>query len=220
VLLCSGYPTQLALAGLLRLGGLAPMDADGRLSAAFVFTLSLADTVVLLALIALCLRRHGERPRDVFLGTRPIGREAMLGAGLAPLLLGATLGLLALIRVLAPALHNVPENPLEAFIEAPGTLAALAIVVIIAGGLREELQRAFLLHRFAQRLGGAWVGVVITSVSFGLGHTLQGRDTAVALMALGAVWALLYLHRRSAVAPVVSHALFNSAEVLRAALGR
>jgi membrane protease YdiL (CAAX protease family) len=36
--------------------------------------------------------------------------------------------------------------------------------------------------------------------------------------ALGAFWALLYLRRRSVVAPVVSHAGFNSLEVLRVAV--
>jgi membrane protease YdiL (CAAX protease family) len=35
---------------------------------------------------------------------------------------------------------------------------------------------------------------------------------------LGAFWAVLYLRRRSAVAPLVSHAGFNALEVLRAAI--
>jgi membrane protease YdiL (CAAX protease family) len=35
---------------------------------------------------------------------------------------------------------------------------------------------------------------------------------------LGAFWAVLYLRRRSTVAPLVSHAGFNTLEVLRVAL--
>jgi membrane protease YdiL (CAAX protease family) len=37
--------------------------------------------------------------------------------------------------------------------------------------------------------------------------------------ALGAFWAVLFLDRRSSVAPVVSHAGFNSLEILRVVLG-
>ena len=62
---------------------------------------------------------------------------------------------------------------------SPLQVAAFVALVLIAGGVREELQRAFLLHRFEQSLGGPVIGVVVTSVAFGLGHTLQGWDAAV-----------------------------------------
>ena len=39
-------------------------------------------------------------------------------------------------------------------------------------------------------LGQPWIGVVITSVSFGMGHTLQGLDAAVITGALGAAWGI------------------------------
>jgi uncharacterized protein len=220
VALCSGDPTRLAIAGLLRLAGIAPTDGAGRLEPAFVFTLSLLDTVLLVTLIVFFLRRHGERARDVFLGSRPIAREALLGAALAPLLLVAVLALLVALRTLVPALHNVPDNPLAALADSPLAFAVFFVVFLVAGGLREELQRAFLLRRFEQRLGGAWVGLAITSVAFGGGHALQGWDAAIATAVLGFVWGLLYLSRRSTVAPIVSHSLFNSAELLRAFLTR
>ena len=35
---------------------------------------------------------------------------------------------------------------------------------------------------------------------------------------LGALWAVIYLRRRSSIAPVVSHAGFNSLEVIRIAV--
>ena len=92
------------------------------------------------------------------------------------------------------------------------------MVVIIAGGLREEVQRAFILHRFEQRLGGAYLGLILFSVVFGLGHLDQGRDIAIATGTLGAVWGSIYLWRRSIVAPAVSHAGFNVLEILRHAL--
>ena len=90
----------------------------------------------------------------------------------------------------------------------------LLIVAIVGGGVREELQRAFLLDRFERHLGPAWPGAMLLSVAFGLGHLLQGQDAAIATGAMGAFWAVVYLRRRSSVAPMVSHALFNSLEVL------
>jgi membrane protease YdiL (CAAX protease family) len=79
------------------------------------------------------------------------------------------------------------------------------------------MQRAFLLHRFEQYLGGATVGVIVTSIAFGLGHAPQGWDAAITTGAMGLLWALLYLDRRSSIAPMVSHAGFNSLEILRIA---
>ena len=90
------------------------------------------------------------------------------------------------------------------------------MLVLVAGGVREELQRAFLLHRFDQHLGGARVGVVVTSLAFGLGHTLQGWDAAVVTGLLGAFWGVIYVWRRNVIPTIVSHALFNVGEVLLA----
>jgi len=56
---------------------------------------------------------------------------------------------------------------------------------------------------------------VILSALFGLGHLLQGWDAAIATGVLGAHWAVIYVKRRSIVTPLVSHALFNSLEIVR-----
>ena len=82
------------------------------------------------------------------------------------------------------------------------------------GGFREEMQRAFVLHRFEQYLGGAAVGLIVFSIGFGLGHALQGWDATVMTGILGAFWGIVYLRRRSFVAPLVCHAVFNLVEVV------
>ena len=90
-----------------------------------------------------------------------------------------------------------------------------ALVSVVAGGLREEIQRAFLLQRFDVWLGGGTVGIVVTSVAFGVGHLIQGVDAAVATGLLGAFWGALYLRRRSAVASMVSHAGFDLFQIVQ-----
>ena len=215
IVLCSGYPTQLLLGLLIQASGLRPIRADGSLSGSFVFVLSLLDTVLLLTLIVWLMKRRGERPRTIFFGDRPVAPEIGFGILMLPAVVAIVVVLLLAIRVGAPFLHNVPNNPLEGLLDSQTGLLAFLFVVIVAGGLREELQRAFLLHRFRTDLGSAGMGVLITSLAFGLGHTLQGWDAAIVTGVLGATWGVMYLARRSAIAPIVSHSLFNSGELLR-----
>ena len=219
VLLCSSLPTQILIAGVLGTLGLASRTSDDQLSLTFVVALSLADTAVLIVLMVLLARAHGDSPWLLWRGTRPLRSEIGLGLLLVPAAVLVEGALITSIRMLVPWLHNVPDNPLEALATDPLGAALFAIVAIVAGGIREELQRAFLLQRFERHLGGATAGVVVLSIAFGLGHALQGWDAAIATGTLGAFWAVLYLRRRSSVAPIVSHAGFNSIEVLRVALG-
>jgi membrane protease YdiL (CAAX protease family) len=219
VLICSDYLTQIAIGGTLRALGFTA-TINGRLDVAFVVALSIGDAVLLSALILLMLYAHGERPREVLFGRRPIAREAAFGVPLVALALFAAGAVILTIQRVAPSLHTVPENPLEDLLRSPRDAWLFALVVFVAGGLREELQRAFLLHRFEVWLGGPAVGLVVTSVGFGAGHVFQGVDAAITTGLLGAFWGAIYLRRRSAAAPIVSHAGFDLVQIVPYLLGR
>jgi membrane protease YdiL (CAAX protease family) len=219
VLLCSSLPTQVLIANILGAIGIAPRIGD-QLSLTFVFALSLTDTVVLIALMVALTRAHGDSPWLLWRGRPPLAGEILVGLMLVPVAVFIVAFLIGIIRTFVPGLHNVVENPLEALATGgAGGAAMFAVVAIVAGGIREELQRAFLLRRFERHLGGETIGVIVLSTAFGLGHALQGWDAAIATGVLGAFWAILYLRRRSSVAPIVSHAGFNSIEVFRVAMG-
>ena len=219
LILCSSLPTQLLLQAVMMAAGWDPRMSGGGLSLSFVLTMSLADTALLIALMVALSRAHGDSLSELWLGRRPILKECLLGIAFVPPIFVLVVIVLNTVRLFAPSLHNVETNPLEA-LASGGAMNAVAflIVAILAGGVREELQRAFLLRRFERHLGGADVGVLVLSIAFGLGHLVQGRDAAIATGVLGAVWAVMYLRRRSSVAPLVSHAGFNSLEVLRVAM--
>jgi membrane protease YdiL (CAAX protease family) len=219
VLLCSSVPTQLGIQAVLRAAGWQSTDAAGHLSMPFVLTLSLADTFILIVLMVVLMRAHGESAGTLWVGRRPLKREVLYGLITVPVVLIGVGILLNTLRLLAPWLHNVANNPLEQLAATPGEAAMFALVAIVAGGIREELQRAFLLHRFEQHLGGATFGLIVLSVAFGAGHYVQGWDAMVTTGALGLIWGAMYLKRRSSVAPVVSHAAFNSLEIVRVAIG-
>jgi membrane protease YdiL (CAAX protease family) len=213
ILICSDLPTQVAIGATLPLFGLHPYASAGRLSVAYVVALSLADAIALVALILLFLRVHGESPREVLIGRGRVLREVVAGIPMILFALGIAIVVLLAIQKLAPFLHTVEKNPLEDLLRSPRDAWLFAFIVVVAGGVREEVQRAFLIHRFDRWLGGGAIGVVVTSAAFGLGHLIQGVDAALATSLMGAFWGVVYLRRRSCVAPMVSHAGFDLLQV-------
>jgi membrane protease YdiL (CAAX protease family) len=215
VILCSGFPTQIVILAVMTGFGMRLQTAEGSWSPLFVATLSLIDTALVVGLVFLFLRAHGERARDVLLGRRPVWREALAGVALLPVVFMLALVALALIMTIAPQLHNVTRNPMQDLMQNPRDAAIFGVVVMIAGGVREEIQRGFILHRFEHYLGGGAVGVVVHSALFGLGHVDQGWDATLTIGTLGAIWGTIYLIRRSIIAPIVSHAGFNLAQLVK-----
>jgi membrane protease YdiL (CAAX protease family) len=211
VCLCSGAPTQLLVGGALAMSGLRP-GPEGQLTLQLLAILAGVDTVILVGLVFTLLVAGGESPRRVLLGTRPVAGEVMRGFGLLPWVFLVAIGIgMALMRW-APEL--VSPNPFATLASTGLELALLAGIAVLAGGVREEIQRAFILHRFEQRLGGALAGVLGFGVLFGLQHYVQGWSVVIITALLGMLWSVVYLARRSVVAPMVSHASFNLIEVI------
>jgi membrane protease YdiL (CAAX protease family) len=215
VLLCSGFPTQLLVFSALTSAGLSPQAPAGAWVPSFVIAMSLIDMVLVLGLVSLFVRAHAEPLREFVTGGRRPGREIGLGLALVPAALLLVILVLAAVLAAAPGLHNVPVNPFEQMLQTPRDAAAFAVVVMLAGGVREEFQRAFIIRRFDQFLGGAAGGIVLYSAVFGLGHLDQGYAAAIATGVLGAAWGALYWARGSVIAPMVSHAGFNLVQLLK-----
>ena len=214
MLLCSSVATQLAIGWTLQRAGWSPVNDKGDFQLGFITALTLLDTVALVGLMVWLMRLHGQRPSALWIGSRFPPREVLTGVLHLPIVFMIGASLLLTIRAFTPDLHDVKVNPFEALAgDSVQDAAMLTLVAIVAGGVREELQRAFLLDRFERHLGPAWLGLVLLSIAFGLGHLVQGRDAAIATGAMGAFWAVVYLRRRSSVAPMVSHALFNALQV-------
>lgn len=215
VVLCSGLPTQLLVFGALTGLGMASHGPEGGWAARFVITMSLVDMALVLALVYVFLRAHDERVGEFLLADRPALREALLGVVLIPATFVVVVVVLAVVLTINPDLQNVPVNPFERMLQTPRDAAIFAVVATFAGGVREEIQRGFIVRRFDQYLGGGLIGVLLYSGVFGIGHVDQGYAAAIATGVLGAGWGLLYLARRSVVAPIVSHAGFNILQLVK-----
>jgi membrane protease YdiL (CAAX protease family) len=215
VFLISGIPTQILLISALHSFGMAMRTADGGMSPPFVFTVSLVDAVLVVGLVAMLLRARRESVRDVLIGRGRVLREVLFGFALIPLVFMVVIAVMVMVLTYAPSLRNVSRNPLEDLVRNRSDAIIFAIVVMIAGGVREEVQRGFVVHRFEGYLGGGLIGVLIYGLMFGLGHFEQGWDASVITACLGILWGLVYLRRRSVIAPMVSHAGFNLAQLLK-----
>lgn len=226
VFLVSGIPTQLVVFAFL-IGKGSPMGGDGSIltidgtmSLQFFAMTSLLDTALIAILIRVFLTVTGEQTHDVFLGRLRSAGEILRGLALVPLLFIGVIAVMFVITTWLPWLHNVAKNPYESYMDTPLRAGIFIVIVMLAGGVREELQRAFIIHRFEQSLGGAWVGLTLYSLVFGLLHLPQGVDAALVVGAMGVLWGLIYIRRRSAVMNMVSHAGFDAAMVLQQLLVR
>jgi membrane protease YdiL (CAAX protease family) len=212
IIACSGFPTQILTMAALLLMGYRPVENPSDWSLAYVGTLLVIDSVLLVGLVIAFLRLHGERPTDVFLGMHPISGEIVRGFLLVPMVFVTVAVIAALVQFYAPWLRQ-DVNPFQTLIRAPNGILVVGALSILVGGLREEVQRAFVMHRFTQ-IGIPIVGLIIFSVVFGLGHQVQGWDAVIMTAALGAIWGGVYLRRRSLVAPAVCHAAFDVIQVV------
>jgi hypothetical protein len=188
---------------------------QGQLSVAYVVGLSLADSVLLVALILILLHAHGERPREVLFGTKAAhprggGRRAD-GADRA-------------VDCAGRARRRTALPPVAAYGRTQPAAGAAAIaarrLAFRAGRDRRRRHSrrdsaGVPATPFRALAGRRNVGVICTSVAFGAGHLLQGADAALATGLLGAFWGVVYLWRRSCVAPMVSHAGFDLIQILQ-----
>ena len=220
VLMVCGIPTQLIVFVPIAMFSGVPILEGKAISIELFALTSLIDTALICILIRVFLGMSGEDPQDVFVGRRSVVREGTLGVAILPAIYAAVALIALALRTFLPWTHTVAENPYEAYMRTPIEAAIFAVVVVLAGGVREELQRAFILHRFKQRLGGAWVGLAVFSLFFGALHVTEGIDAAVAVGLLGLFWGIVYIKRGSAILPLVNHAGFDLVQVLQVVLTR
>lgn len=176
--------------------------------------------LLILAAIGLLLRLEGQGFAQ--LGFVREGWRQRLRAGLVlgvAMFVGFNVVLDSLMNALIPR-STAGGSPLTRFFADPWHLLAWLPLGVLGGGLVEELQRIFFLTRFEACLGrrGLILGVVLSSAMFGFGHLYQGVGTALGTAVAGAVFALVYLRRRSAVEPIIAHALSDVLAMLGATM--
>jgi membrane protease YdiL (CAAX protease family) len=136
-----------------------------------------------------------------------------LGFALVPFLFMIN-GVVALVfRTYFPR-YYLEKNPLTDLIHTPQQLALIIFSALIAGGIKEELQRAFVLTRFRFYLGGAGLGLILWSLAFGAGHYVQGVQGIVVAATYGLIFGAIYILSGSLIAPIVAHSAYDTVALL------
>jgi uncharacterized protein len=171
-----------------------------------------AQGLVVLAGVALLLRRRATRWRDIGLvGLQPVDVPRALGA--LVLMVAVAYALTLLLELIAP---GVMEAHTEGLTRVARMLVGdLPFGFVIAGMLfvgfyEEAFARGFLLRRSRQLLGGIWMPVLVSSILFGLGHAYQGWAGVVQTALIGVVLARLTLYWGTLWPAILAHAALNT----------
>jgi membrane protease YdiL (CAAX protease family) len=227
ILLVSGIATQSAAIVLLHSLGVG--DPAGESTLKGLFLLTAVDTVFILLLVGLLQWKRGGLVEPFGLRLAKLPREAAIGFALGfPCFLTFVVGGDWFFRQFLPQLHT-RENPILKMLTGDRDLAFLLATGIVAGAVREEFQRAFVLDRLQKLFPpgkppvqstyftpGIWIGLTVWSLLFGLGHRMQGPDAVIVTFVAGFLLGCLFLWRRSVVAPMVCHGVANTAAILMA----
>jgi hypothetical protein len=174
----------------------------------------LIPSLVLLAMaaISLLLRRQGPGS----LGLRRVG-----GVGLVwKMLAFAGLWSLFQLGVTLPIAAHVSgqQQDLSGFQALEGNLGMLVGLVVLGwtlGALGEEVAyRGYLLTRLHEGLGDGRValvvGVLVSSVLFGIAHSEQGLIGVVVVTLDAVAWSVLRLRHHTLWAPILAHGFNNT----------
>jgi membrane protease YdiL (CAAX protease family) len=179
---------------------------QGSLSFAVVASSTMLRDLGLISLLFYFLWRNGEPVAQIGWTFNKGLKDIGLGIGLyIPFLLGANL----LEGVLRTAGFSAPSTPLPSSIAVKGIpefLLASALVVVVA--LAEEIIfRGYLILRLRAVTGSLPVAVISSAVIFSLGHGYEGSAGVITVGMMGLVFGLIYVWRKSLVAPIVMHFL-------------
>jgi uncharacterized protein len=177
---------------------------EGTASFPLVAASTIFRDLALVALIAFFLWRNGEPGWKIGWTTRDLWQNVLIGLVFTPLvIIGA--GLLdSLFRSMglsgpAPGATNflLPRGP--------GQIAVALILVIVVAVSEETIFRGYLIARLEGITGNTPFAVLLSTVIFSLGHGYEGTSGLLTVGAMGLVFALLFVWRRSLVAPTVIH---------------
>ncbi|HEX5416242.1 MAG TPA: type II CAAX endopeptidase family protein [Chloroflexota bacterium] len=174
------------------------------------FVLAAVSTIFsdlgLVALILFFLWRNGEPLTRVGWTRRDFFGEILIGI----LLFVPAFVLTTLITfVLGVAGLSSPSPASQSFLTPHGPLQiALALLLVVVVAIAEEtVFRGYLILRFENLLPSAGSAILLSAFIFSLGHGYEGSVGVVTVGIMGIILALVYVWRRSLVAPATMHFL-------------
>lgn len=179
---------------------------QGNISFMLTAVATILRDLSLLSLILFFLWRNNESVRHIGWTLLNLRREIILGVLLfVPIFFGAA----ALDSILAAIGFSSPSTPLPSLEPSRSALEMLtAVVLVTVVALTEEtIFRGYLMLRFKIVFGSSLWSVLLSAFIFSLGHGYEGTAGVVTVGALGVVFSLVYIWRKSLIAPITMHFL-------------
>jgi membrane protease YdiL (CAAX protease family) len=88
-------------------------------------------------------------------------------------------------------------------------IVAFSAMAISAGICEELLYRGWLLHLIGASTGSIWIGLLLSSVAFGLGHAYQGPQGIFSTGFVGLLLGLIFVWVGSLIPVQILHAFIN-----------
>jgi uncharacterized protein len=186
------------------------------------FTVEAIATILrdlsLLALIFFFLWRNRESIAGIGWKSRRLAVDLLIGIVLfVPLFFGA--GWLENFLV-SIGFSTPPPSSTSGL--TPGNTAldiGLAVLLVLVVAVTEEtIFRGYLMKRFAAVTRSPLVSLLLSGVVFAVGHGYEGSAGVITVGAMGLVFGLVYLWRKSLVAPMTMHFLQDFLAIVLAPL--
>jgi len=177
------------------------------------YALTTAWEIALAALTWWGIRMRRVPMRQLLGERRPGARAWLADLGAALIFWVMAWTILAAISSLLWMLHLRRETATVMAL-APQTIGETLLWValsITAGVVEEFVFRGYLLQQFSSIKGRLWIGVLASSLIFGLGHGYEGIASMIAIVAYGAMFCALAVQRRSLRAGMMAHAWHDAA---------
>jgi membrane protease YdiL (CAAX protease family) len=169
----------------------------------------LLESGITFMMLKILLKARGQGIADLGWRREQWEPNLLLGLVLVPFLFLINAGVSFIFRTYLPK-YYLEQNPLIEMVQTPQQLVLFAFAALVAGGIKEELQRAFILNHFRRYLGGAAAGLVLWSAAFGAGHYVQGVQGVFLAAVYGLIFGSIYILRGSVIAPVAAHGAYDT----------
>jgi len=205
---------ELVMGTVARTAASAVSDADPRV---LNIILTLARGAILLLVIGVILRSRRQTPASVGLCVERWWVTGLLGLGAAAAAYAAQFASMGGFYLVYPAgLEAMRENSQRIIEEVPKLHpVVLCSIAMFVGVYEEIIFRGFILTRLRRATGSAVSAVVFSAILFAAPHVMtQEAIVMVPIFLLGIIWAVLTLWRRSVVAAIIGHALFDASQLI------
>lgn len=191
-------------------GGQSGQGFFGKISKSATYLLIVASLWSMLFCLAVVAHRHHLSMADLGLHLRQPSRTLTIAA-----ILFLGLAVLSLLdfrkhsRMLPEDLRKRLTDLRHFFPSGRSEIVAFSAMAISAGICEELLYRGWLLNLIGALTGSVWIGLLLSSVAFGLGHAYQGPQGILSTGVVGLLLGLIFLWIGSLVPVQILHAFIN-----------